>query len=364
MAIIIFIIMLSVLVFVHELGHFMMAKLFKVRVDEFGMGFPPRAVKLFKRGETEYTLNWIPFGGFVKIYGEDSLDKNDPDYKRSLVSKSWWKQIIILIAGITMNIILAWLLFSGSYMIGAPTTASSLQNPSQLQNPVLTVLDVLGKSPADVAGLKAGDKILKVSSQTAILSNASSDAFVQFIQTTKSGQSVDLHILRGKTQEDITVIPNGTTVPGKQAIGVAVDLVGIYHTPFFKSFAEGAQTTYLTAKGTVVAFGNLISGEFHGKGGLDSLTGPVGLVGVVGDAERIGFVYVIILTAIISINLAIINLIPFPALDGGRILFVIIEKIIRRPLPQKAVEWANTIGFFLLIALMLVVTVKDIIHLF
>jgi len=364
MSVVIFIIILGVLVFVHELGHFLVAKFFGIRVDEFGMGFPPRAVKLFKKGETEYTLNWIPFGGFVKIHGEDSLDKDDPDYNRSLVSKAWWKQILVLIAGVTMNVILAWVLFSFTFMIGTPTAASSLNDPSVLRNPVLTVLEVVDKSPAQVAGLAAGDKILKVTSPEAILSNATTDGFTQFIQSTKPGESLTIEIKRGQVTKDLTVTPNQTTIAGKEAIGVSIDIVGLYKLPFFASIGQGAKTTYYTAGSTLSAFGQLISGAFHGKGGLSTLTGPVGLVGVVSDARKIGFAYVLVLAAIISINLAIINLVPFPALDGGRVLFVIIEKIIRRPLPKKFVEWTNAIGFFLLIALMIAVTVKDIIHLF
>lgn len=353
------IIILGVLVFVHELGHFTVAKWFGVRVDEFGMGLPPRAIKLFKRGETEYTLNWVPFGGFVKIHGEDSLDKNDPDYHRSLVAKKWWQQILVLIAGVTMNAVLAWILFSGSLMVGAPTAMSDAGNVV-LKNPVLTVLEVAPNSPAEKAGLEAGDKILKVSSSSAILSNAAPDAFTSFIQSTKSGDSLSIEIKRGAQVKDLAVIPSSTLVPGHQAIGVAIDMVGIAPgLSFFKAFENGFLVTINTIRGTFDAFGLLITGHLS----LNSLSGPVGLTKVVGQAERIGFMYVVMITAVISINLAVINILPLPALDGGRILFVIIETIIRRPLSKKFVEWANGIGFSLLIILMLVITVKDVIHL-
>ena len=360
MSVIIFIIILGVLVFVHELGHFAMAKLFGIRVDEFGMGFPPRAAKLFKRGETEYTLNWIPFGGFVKIHGEDSASFDDPDYHRSLVSKPWWKQIIVLIAGVTMNVILAWFLFSISFMIGAPTTASSVANPADLQNAKLTITQVEENSPAKAAGLEAGDRITGGTRPDAILANPTADGFISFIQSTKIGDADQVQIMRGSKAQTISVTPNATIVPGTQAIGAGIDMVGIEREGFFTSIKDGVTTTYYTAGQTLHSFGNLISG----KSSIKTLTGPVGLVGVTRDAQRIGFVSVIMLAAVISINLAIINMVPFPALDGGRILFAIIEAIIRRPLPKKFVEWANTIGFFLLIGLMIVVTVKDVIHLF
>lgn len=360
MSLLIFIIILGLLVFVHELGHFVFAKLFGVRVDEFGMGFPPRAMRLFKRGETEYTLNWIPFGGFVKIHGEDSLGVDDPDFHRSMMAKKWWQQIIVLIAGVTMNVVLAWVLFSSAYMIGAPTPESQVTDLSRLESVHLTILDISPGSPAELAQLQAGDKIQQVTSSIGILTNASAESFTQFVQQTPRQEPVTLSILRNKEPQEIVVYPSYTIVPDKPIIGVAVDRVGDYQQGFFASLSQGAQTTYHTIGNTLHAFGQL----FSGKSSLQSVTGPVGLVSVVGDARDIGFSYLIIFTAIISINLAIINMVPFPALDGGRILFVIIEKIIRRPLPQKFVQWTNGVGFLLLIGLMIFVTIKDVIKLF
>lgn len=360
MSIIIFILILGILVFVHELGHFAVAKFFGIRVDEFGMGFPPRAVKLFSRNGTDYTLNWIPFGGFVKIYGEDSLEKNDPDYQKSLISKKWWQQILVLIAGVTMNVLLAWVLFSASFMIGAPTPASQVTHFEKLKNPQLTVLGVLPESPAFEAGFQAGDIIQKTASESSILTNATQEGFTSFVQGTKDSQEITVTVLRKNEAIELRVIPQMSPDLSKLAIGVALDTVGIYRFGFFASIWQGAQTTYHTIIGTVHAFGNLIAGSVS----FDSITGPVGLVGVVGDAQKIGFAYVIILTAIISINLAVINMVPFPALDGGRILFIVIEKIIRRPLPTKFVQWVNGVGFLLLILLMIVITVKDVVKLF
>ena len=365
MSIIIFIIILGILIFVHEFGHFVVAKLFGIRVDEFGMGFPPRAIRLFKRGETEYTLNWIPFGGFVKIYGEDSLKEGerDPDWKRSIGAKKWWQQILVLIAGVTMNVILAWIIFTGSLLVGAPTLASQADHPELLKDPALTVLEVAANSPAEHAGFMAGDRIVKAASAHAILSNASPEGFTSYIQGAQPDEPVTIEIKRGKEVKDIVVVPTvgAGSEAGKPAIGVSIDVVGTSQgLGFFQAIKQGAITTYYSATGTFKAFGQLISGKVS----LNTLSGPVGLTKMVGEAQKIGFMYVFILMAIISLNLAVINILPFPALDGGRILFVIIEKIIRRPLPQKFVEWANGIGFVLLIGLMLVITVKDVIKLF
>ncbi len=361
MSIIIFIIILGVLVFVHELGHFAFAKLFGIRVDEFGMGFPPRAIRLFKKGETEYTLNWIPFGGFVKIHGEDSLDADDPDFHRSMMAKKWWQQIIVLIAGVTMNVLLAWIIFSGLLMAGAPTLASEARDATVLENTRLTVLQVLESSPAETAGIKAGDVITKVSSPTAILTNATPESFINFIQSSKSGEQVTISIDRGGKVFEAVATPIDGVVAQHVGIGVSVDMVGIAPgLSFFKALGAGAQSTYYAVVGTFKAFGHLIAGKVS----LETISGPVGLTKMVGDAQKIGFSYVIMLAAIISVNLAVINILPLPALDGGRIIFVFIEAIIRRPLPKKFVQWTNAIGFILLIILMIGISVKDIIKLF
>jgi regulator of sigma E protease len=361
MSVVIFIIILGILVFVHEMGHFLFAKLFGIRVDEFGMGFPPRVIRLFKKGGTEYTLNWIPFGGFVKIHGEDSLDTNDADFHRSMMAKKWWQQVIVLIAGVSMNVILAWFIFSGLLMAGAPTLASQSEDPASLQNTHLTVLQVAQGSPAETAGIKAGDTIAKVSSNSAILSNANPESFTKFIQDNKAGDPVTVSINRGKDHLDLSMTPTTGIVDNHQAIGVSVDMVGIAPgLSFFKALGAGAKSAYYAVTGTFKAFGHLVSGKIS----LETISGPVGLTKMVGDAEKIGFSYVILLTAIISINLAVINILPLPALDGGRIIFVFIEAIIRRPLPKKFVEWTNGIGFSLLILLMLVITVKDVLKLF
>ncbi len=360
-SIIILILILGVLVFVHELGHFTLAKLFGIRVDEFGMGLPPRAARLFSWKGTEYTLNWIPFGGFVKIHGEDSIDPKDPDYGRSIGAKKWWQQILVLVAGVTMNVILAWILFSATFMVGAPVAASQTDHPELLRNPVLTVLEVASKSPAEAAGIHADDEILKASTPHAIIVSPTADGFTTFVQSTVPGDSITLKLDSGSGTRVVTATPVTGIVPGHVALGVSVDIVGYQAgLPFFSAFGEGWHAMWYAVATTAQAFWHLVTGKL----GLNSLSGPVGLTKTVGDAARLGFLQVVLLAAYISINLAVINILPFPALDGGRILFVIIETVIRRPLPRRFVEWANGIGFSLLILLMLVITVKDIIKLF
>jgi regulator of sigma E protease len=369
LSVVIFILLLGVLVFVHELGHFAVAKLFGIRVDEFGMGFPPRAKKMFSRNGTDYTLNWIPFGGFVKIYGEDSLEngEKDPDYKRSMGAKAWWKQILVLVAGVTMNILLAWALFSFAFMIGAPTAVSGVDHPEQVKNPKLTVLQVMPGSPAEKSGLVAGDKVLKLESLDTVItgSDLSADNFTKTIRSTEPNIPVHLQIEKtDKSTADLLIIPQNGLVGDYPAIGVSVDQVGMYHEGFFRSIKSGFVNTLSITKQTGAAFYNLIHDAVLGKADTKNLTGPVGLVSVVGDAQKIGAVYVIMLAAMISINLAVLNVIPFPALDGGRVVIVIIEAITRRKINANVVGWINTIGFFLLIALMIFISVKDVIKLF
>lgn len=360
-SIVLLILVLGVIIFVHELGHFAVAKWFGIRVDEFGMGFPPRAAKLFSYKGTDYTINWIPFGGFVKIYGEDSLDKNDPDYARSLMAKKWWQQIAVLIAGVSMNVLLAWFIFSGMAMAGKSVPVAQSKNPELVTNTVLTIMGVADQSPAQRAGITAGDVITKITTSTSIIANPDVAVFTKTIQDLSEDASVTLSVKRLEGVYDITVSPSSGIVAGKKAIGVAVDLVGDQPgLPFFASFIEGAKTTGYVISQTAQSFGQLITGKVS----LDAVSGPVGLTKIVGQATQIGFSSLLILIAVISINLSIINILPFPALDGGRILFVLIETVIRRPLPKKFVEWTNGIGFGLLILLMIVVTVKDIFKLF
>ena len=360
LSIILLILVLGVIIFVHELGHFAVAKWFGIRVDEFGMGFPPRAAKLFSYKGTDYTLNWIPFGGFVKIHGEDSLDKDDPDYKKSILAKPWWQQIAVLVAGVTMNILLAWIIFSGMFMAGAPTMASQTDRPDLLENPKLTVLDVSPGSPAEKAGIKSGDVITQAASSKAIIANPDAAVFTDFIKSGTTTEPISVTVVRDEQTEVISVTPETGIIPGSVAIGVAVDIVGYRNLGFFKSIGEGFKTTIRVVQGTAQAFAGLFAGHVS----LDSVSGPVGLTKVVGEAQQVGVTSLLLLTAVISVNLALINILPFPALDGGRILFVIIETIIRRPLPKKFVEWTNGLGFLLLIGLMIVITVKDVIKLF
>lgn len=362
-------IVLGILVFVHELGHFLVAKRAGVRVDEFGFGYPPRALRLGEKWGTLFTLNWIPFGGFVKILGENyeapsplqgegvggEVGKNFTQ-----VSKKW--QAIILAAGVVFNILFAWFLFSFGFLIGLPTSVNNNLG-MEVKNQALIITTIIENSPAKSAGLKTGDKIKEIS----LLNRDKVDNLIpenvsDFIN--KSSGQIIMKIDRDGQVLNFDILPDAGIVEGKKIIGINMDNVGTLSLPIHKAIWEGGRTTLNIIHLTVFGIGNLIKDAIKGDADMANIAGPVGIIGLVGDASRLGFAYLLTFTALISINLAIINLVPFPALDGGRILFVIIEGITKHPINSKFAQIANTVGFALLIVLMLFITYRDILRLF
>src|SRR3990167_1494319 len=366
MNILIFLIILLVLVLVHEFGHFWTAKKFGIRVDEFGFGFPPKIFGI-KKGETEYSLNLLPIGGFVKIFGEnpDNENTNGPDRERSFINKPNWQQAIVLFAGVAMNFLLAWILFSIGFMSGLPTSVGSEPTGFKLSDVNLTILSVSEKSPAQTAGLKSGDKVVTLSSGDDFIENINPDTLKSFVQS-HGEKEISIGYIRGKNKEFhlAKIIPVVSQSDNQPKIGIAMDMIGTAKLPFFTAFKEGMALTWFVTKGTVVGLYTLVADSLRGEGSLDSVTGPVGMVGIVGDAYQFGFVYLLSFAALISINLAVINLLPFPALDGGRLFFLLIEKIKGSRLNPKFANTVNMIGFSILILLMVVVTFNDVVKLF
>lgn len=363
MSILIFIIVLLVLIITHELGHFAVAKWAKIRVDEFGIGFPP---KLWgkKYGETEYTVNALPFGGFVKIFGEDPENADAMNNPRSFVKKSRWVQAAVLAAGVFCNALFAWILISIGYMVGLPTSLADVPRGAEVHDARLVVTTTLPNSPAADAGVKPGDQINAVAAGADALSGKiTPEDFSKFVSSHGENDIV-LFIKRADETIQISITPEEGIVAGKKAIGVGSDYIGTAKLPVHRALWEGARTTSNVAIAIVESFGVLIRDAFIGKADVSTLTGPVGIVGLVGDAAASGFVYLLSFTAIISINLAVINLVPFPALDGGRLLFLIIEAIKGSPISTRAANAANTVGFAILILLMLLVTYNDIARMF
>ncbi len=363
MSVLLFFIILALLILVHEFGHFIIAKKSGIRVDEFGLGFPP---KLFgkKIGETEYTLNLIPFGGFVKIFGEtpDEASLTGTDSARSLVRKPRLIQAAVISGGVLFNVLFAWLLISAGFMVGLPTSVENAPIGARIVDEHLAIIGVEQGSPAAEAGLKPGDRILSLRAGEDALSDPTASAVRDFTAE-RGAQEIELFIRRGETVVSARVTPVTGIVEGRTAIGIGMDRVGIVSLPPHRALIHGVEATWSLTVATAGALWGILAGLFEGNARLSDLTGPVGIVGVVGDAAQVGFAYLVSLTALISINLAIINILPIPALDGGRLLFIIVEAITRRPVNTRFANAAHTIGFVLLIGLMLLITYHDIIKL-
>lgn len=365
MTIVIFILVLVALIVVHELGHFVAAKLFGMRVDEFGIGYPPRALTVAKHNGTEYTINWLPFGGFVKIYGEDDSmpapeDGSDPVKSNSFVAKPHYQQAIVLVAGILMNILFAWILLSATLAIGLPRGLEDADIPLA-SDASLMVSRVVEGTPAFDAGLKAGDRIREATLGTENYAGPYADEFTTFINASQ-GEPVSLSIERGGETLSVTVTPEQGIVPAdidRYALGVGIGAVGTVQVPLLQAPLEGAVLTWEVTKQVAVGLVVFFGGLFTLTADLSQVSGPIGIAGAVGDATATSLAALLSLTAIISINLALINVIPVPALDGGRLLFVIIEAVTRKPIPVGVANTLNTAGFALLILLMVVVTASD-----
>ncbi|MCA9352358.1 site-2 protease family protein [Patescibacteria group bacterium] len=366
MNILIFILVLGILIFVHELGHFLFAKLFKIRVDEFGFGYPPKMFQFGTFRGTQLTMNWIPFGGFVKIFGEsdDGAELTEEQKKVSLIYKPRWQQFFVMFGGILFNVMFAWLLFSGLYMSGVTASVDSAPRNYTFDETRLLVSNVLDSAPAGDAGLLPGDELKEYYNQNDVVTvtdETITDVAAFINESGRTGQDVGFVVLRDTDLEIIVMTPEeGIVSEGSYAVGINLDRVGELKLPVHQALWYGAKNTVLFTGSIVEGFWQLISGQLS----ADNVSGPVGIIKQVGQANAVGISYLIGFTALLSLNLAVLNLVPFPALDGGRILVIAIEAIIRKRLKPPIVNWVNTIGFFVLILLMIVVTVNDVIKLF
>ena len=367
-----FLVVIIVLILVHELGHFIVAKLSGMRVDEFGFGLPPRALTFAKAGETIYTLNWLPFGGFVRIYGEDGAEaETDSAVKsRAFSARPRILQALVLIAGIVMNLIFAYLLIVASLTIGNQQELVHGQE-NGAQNVNLEFAAVLPGGPAANAGLMPGDIVKNAQFRSGPLgigyNGTDPEGLITIIGLAPTTTPMLFSIERNGKMMNVMVTPKTNVIaasPNQVAIGVEIVEVGTVKTPFLQSFKDGGIVMWNMVSETAAGLYTFFKGIVTFKADFSQVSGPIGIAGIVGQATATGFGELLSLTALISINLAIINLIPIPALDGGRLLFVIIEAVIRRPLNPKIAERVNMVGFALLILLMVAVSAHDIFKLF
>lgn len=354
--IIIFIIVLSVLVLAHEFGHFIVARKRGVKVEEFGIGFPPRLWKI-KRGETVYSINWIPLGGFVKLKGEGGEDKDDID---SFAHKRIWERALIISAGVIMNIILAAVLLGVGFIFGIPQAINedlpALARVSELS---VIVVEVLDNSPAKEADLQLGDAITAIGGQEIF----KVDQLKSYVSS-REGEEIIFNIKRGEEELERLILPVKLEEEGIVGIGVGLIDSGKVSYPWYAAFWQGLVTTLFLTKEIIVAFYYLFKNLIFGQGLMVEAAGPVGIAVMTGKMAKLGIIRLLQFISILSINLAILNFLPFPALDGGRFLFLIIEKLRGKPVDQRIENIVHNLGFILLMALVVLVTYRDILNVF
>ncbi len=373
---------LSVVVFFHELGHFILAKIFKIRVEEFGLGYPPRVCGFVKSSDkksrfkffwgknepleaktgTIYSLNWIPFGGFNKLKGElGEESNNDPD---NFFTQVWWKKALVAVGGILMNIFLAFFIFAICYFVGLPQDVEQINGGKILRPVGIQIGMVMPNSPADQAGLKIGDVILSLDGQ-----EFKQVKEIQDYIEIKLNQSLEIKVERQK--EIISQVVN--VVPSEQifddmkesrgVIGIALSQTVIVSYPWHQSIILGVKTTIsLTGRlfqGLWLILKNLVVHQQM----IGQLLGPVGITTMASDMARVGFIYLLQFIGLLSVAIGVFQVIPFPALDGSRIVFSIIEGVRRKPISSKIELISINIGFYLLLLLLLFITVREIFNL-
>lgn len=366
LTILVFILIFSVLVLVHEWGHFIMARKAGIKVEEFGIGLPPRAKALFtdKKG-TIYSLNWIPFGGYVRLFGEDVTDPKVLGATDSYASKTKLQRTAVIVAGVFMNFLLAWFLITIGFTIGMKPFLVTQEDVMKAKETglietqdALFVSDIFENSPLSRTELKKGDLVLQINGQDIPKAEALS-------RTLTANEPVELIILRDKKNLTITAT---TDAEGKLGFGVADTFYVVsqkelrypVHVAAWKSVQEVGRLSYLTVKmlGNVIV---TIVSEFTVP---DGVAGPVGIAKMTYQFTQQGVMALLQFTALLSISLGVINIMPFPALDGGRFLFILIEIIIRKKPNAKWESVIHGVGFIFLMLLILLITGNDIIDLF
>lgn len=341
--VIVFLIVLSILVLIHELGHFLVAKKFGVKVEEFGFGLPPRVFGV-KRGETIYSLNLLPIGGFVKLYGEDGVKKD----KRAFSSRPVWQRAAIVVAGVAMNFVLAVLIISYLFTQGIPVPKERVH------------LEGVAKGgPAEAVGLRKGDVLLEIDGRKV---EKTADALSYTKE--KLGQKVTLRIQREKERLSFEIVPRKEYPKDEGPMGIVISNIEkvtypLYQAPFLGTL-EALKLSFFIGAGVAVLLWQFIVQGVVPTG----VAGPVGIAQVTGQAVTSGAMAVISLTGILSLNLAVLNILPIPALDGGRLLFIAIEAVLRRRVNPHLERYAHTIGMILLLLIIALITFRDITRLF
>lgn len=337
-----FLLILSAVVLIHEVGHFLAAKLFKVRVDEFGFGLPPKLFKLFSFKGTDFTVNALPIGGFVKLYGENGETQVGVPDERAFWAKKIWQRAIILLAGVMMNFVLAIFLFSIVYsVLGIPVKIKGVK-----------VTEVVKDSPAAVVGLKVDD----------VIQYADNNKFLEFVAENK-GKEIAIEVKRGEEVKKFKVTPRENPPEGEGSLGIVITDSELKHFPWyempFRGSWIGLQEAYAWGKEIAVNLFDLVWRLVTGKGISRDLAGPVGIYQISNQVRKQGILAILQFVGVLSVNLSILNIMPFPALDGGRLVFLGIELIRGKRIKEEIEGWVNTVGMLMLLSLMVLITIND-----
>lgn len=357
MTILIFIITLSILVLVHELGHFLMAKKMGVKVEEFGIGLPPKIFGI-KKGETLYTVNLLPIGGFVKLFGEEygDLDRRGQARlslkDRTFVNKKPWQKTLIVLGGVIGNFLLGWFIFS--YLV-----TQGIFVPTNK----IVVEKVTKNSPAAIAGLKEGDTIVKLILEDNVVNLTSSDTLIE--KTKKSaGQNIKLLVQRGGQQLTVDLVPRINPPKGEGPLGIAITSFIEKKYPWYSAPYYGLVEAFNITSKIASEIGKMLFGFITFQKQNVDVAGPVGIANLAGQAVKFGKNAFLQFLALLSLNLAIMNILPFPALDGGRLVFVLYEGITKKRPNKNFEKYTNIVGFIILLSLAALITVNDVIKLF
>ncbi len=349
MGIVVFILILALLVLVHEFGHFLMAKKTGVRVEEFGIGFPPRLFGI-RRGETLYSINAVPIGGFVKLYGEEyqeTTGQKTLQKTRTFVYKKPWQKSLIVIAGVIGNFLLGWVLISYLFTQGIPAPVN-----------YVIVEQVVNDSPAAAAGIRQNDRIYRLQVENKNYGVTSANDLINLTKK-YAGQKISLFIERGNEKKQVIVSPRANPPVGQGPLGIAitsfVEKKYVWYQAPFYGLVEAVSIT----KTIVVEITRALTGLVTLHKPSVEVTGPIGIANYTGQAIKFGKNAVLELIALLSLNLAIVNILPFPALDGGRLVFVIYEWVTKRRVNQTVERYINLAGFLILITLAVLISVND-----
>lgn len=357
LTVVVFLVILSILVLIHEAGHFFVAKRFGIKVEEFGFGFPPR-VWGKKIGETLYSLNLLPIGGFVKLYGEDEAGGGSvklkikseklKDLDRAFFAKPIWQRAIVIVAGVSMNFLLAIAIVTFLFSTdGIPTPTGRV-----------VISEVVKGSPAEGAGLRNGDLVERIGNVKI------SDTQSLINETRKHlGKSTKITVNRKAKVIEFSVSPRKDFPKGEGPMGIAISQnIKVNKYPFPQSLYYGTKQAFSDAVLIVIGFKDVLINIFTRFTVPQGVAGPIGMAQLTGEFVKVGPSAVLGLVYMLSLSLAVLNVLPIPALDGGRLLFIVIEAVTRRKVNAKFEAYAHMVGIILLLMFLLMVSYKDIVR--